>query len=241
MASRGTSSAVRKAPRLPQPGRICKCDRVIDLVLPCLDEAAALPALLSAVPTGVRPIVVDNGSTDGSPGIARGLGAVVIDCPERGYGAACHAGLSAADNDIVAFCDCDGSIDPSYIPAMADLVSRGAADLVTGRRRPTTWRAWPIHARVANAALAWRLRRAGAPVHDLGPVRVARRADLLELGLRDRRSGYSLETVLLAAKAGWRIAEQDVEYHPRTGRSKVTGTARGTLQAMRDMSAVLAR
>lgn len=210
-------------------------------MLPCLDEAAALPSLLSAVPAGVRPIIVDNGSTDDSASVARALGAVVVDCPQRGYGAACHAGLMAADHDIVAFCDCDGSLDPAYIPGMAQLVRQDEADLVTGRRRPTTRGAWPVHARAANAALTWRLRRAGAPVHDLGPLRVARRADLLRLGLQDRRSGYPLETVLLAARAGWRIVEQDVDYHPRTGVSKVTGTARGSLQAMHDMSAVLAR
>jgi glycosyltransferase involved in cell wall biosynthesis len=214
---------------------------VIDLVLPCLDEEAALPGLLSTVPAGVRPIVVDNGSTDASVSVARKLGAVVVECRRRGYGAACHTGLLAAGSDVVAFCDCDGSIDPGCIPAMGKLVRQGTADLVTGRRRPTTWRAWPVHARIANAALSWRLRRAGAPVHDVGPVRVARRVDLLDLALQDRRSGYSLETLLLAARAGWRIAEQDVEYHPRAGRSKVTGTARGTLQAMRDMSVVLGR
>lgn len=214
---------------------------MIDLVLPCLDEEAALPRLLSAVPADVRVIVVDNGSTDGSALVARSLGAVVLNCEERGYGAACHAGLLAAVSDVVAFCDCDGSIDPSVIPAMAQLVLQGQADLVTGRRRPTTWRAWPIHARVANAALAWRLRRLGAGVHDVGPLRVARRTDLLQLMLQDRRSGYALETVLLAGRAGWRIVEQDIAYRPRTGTSKVTGTARGTFQAMRDMAVVLGR
>ncbi|MCK2213485.1 hypothetical protein MF672_006710 [Actinomadura sp. ATCC 31491] len=89
--------------------------------------------------------------------------------------------------------------------------------------------------------LARRLRRAaGVPVHDLGPMRACRRADLLGLGLRDRRFGYPLEMVLRAAAAGWRVAETDVGYHPRAGRSKVTGTVRGTLRAVADMRAVLA-
>jgi hypothetical protein len=116
------------------------------------------------------------------------------------------------------------------------------ADLVVGRRRPHGRGAWPVHARVANAVLAQRIRRStGAPLHDIGPLRVARRVDLLGLEQLDRRSGYPLETVLLAAKAGWRIVETDIDYHARSGRSKVTGTVRGTAQAIRDMSAVLAR
>ena len=131
---------------------------------------------------------------------------------------------------------------------MADLdagrVRAGTADLVLGRRRPTVRGAWPVHARLANAVLAWRLRRAvGAPLHDLGPMRAARRSDLLALDLRDRRFGYPLEMVVAAARAGWRIAEVDVDYAPRAAgtRSKVTGTVRGTARAVRDMAKVLAR
>ena len=120
-------------------------------------------------------------------------------------------------------------------------VATGRADLVLGRRRPITATAWPVHARAANLALATLLRRrTGSPVHDLGPMRAARRESLLALGIRDRRSGYPLEMVLRAAVAEWRIAEVDVRYAPRTGRSKVTGTLRGTLGAVRDMSRVLA-
>lgn len=101
--------------------------------------------------------------------------------------------------------------------------------------------AWPLHARLANAVLADRLRaRTGAPLHDLGPMRAARRERLLALGLGDRRSGYPLEMVLAASAAGMRIAETAVDYLPRSGRSKVTGTLRGTRQAVRDMRAVLA-
>ncbi|GAA2253139.1 hypothetical protein GCM10010430_41050 [Kitasatospora cystarginea] len=213
----------------------------VDVVLPCLDEAAALPWVLDRIPSGWRAIVVDNGSTDGSAELARSMGATVVHEPRRGFGAACHAGLLAAGAELVCFLDCDGSLDPAELPRLTGPVLAGSADLVLGRRRPTSARAWPLHARLANAELARRLRaRTGAPLHDLGPMRAARRERLLALGLGDRRSGYPLEMVLAAAAAGMRIAERPVEYRPRAGRSKVTGTLRGTRQAVRDMRAVLA-
>ncbi|SDJ49341.1 Glycosyl transferase family 2 [Frankineae bacterium MT45] len=215
---------------------------LIDLVLPCLDEAQALPWVLSRIPDGVRPIVVDNGSSDGSAEIARRFGALVVDCPTPGYGAACHAGLEAATAEFVGFCDCDASLDPADVLRLLRPVQRGWAELSVARRRPTSWRAWPLHARLANKELARRFRRAsGVPLLDVGPLRVARRVGLLELEIRDRRCGYPLETLLRAAQAGWRLEQIDVDYHPRSGRSKVTGTPRGTLQAVRDMSAVLSQ
>ncbi|MGC0316773.1 glycosyltransferase A (GT-A) superfamily protein (DUF2064 family) [Kitasatospora acidiphila] len=213
----------------------------VDVVLPCLDEAAALPWVLGRIPSGWRAIVVDNGSRDGSAELARSLGATVVSEPRRGFGAACHAGLLAATAELVCFLDCDGSLDPAQLPRVTGPVLDGTADLVLGRRRPTAVGAWPAHARFANAVLARRLRaRTGAPLHDLGPMRAARRERLLALGLGDRRSGYPLEMVLAGAAAGMRIAETPVDYLPRAGRSKVTGTVRGTRQAVRDMRAVLA-
>ena len=215
----------------------------VDVVLPCLDEAAALPWVLSRIPPGYRAIVADNGSSDGSPAIATAYGAQVVHVPMRGFGAAAHAGLEAATADVVCFCDADGSLDPLQLPRVAEPVRDGTADLVLGRRRPTTWRAWPVHARAGNACLARRLRRgAGVPVHDLGPMRAARREDLLALRLADRRFGYPLEMVVKAAREGWRVREVDVDYAPRTGggRSKVTGTVRGTLRTVADMGRVLA-
>ena len=126
---------------------------------------------------------------------------------------------------------------------MVEPVAAGRADLVLGRRRPTRRDAWPPHARLGNAVLAWRLRRAaGVPVHDLGPMRAGRREQLVALDLRDRRFGYPLEMVLRAARTGLRVAEVDVDYAPRAGgRSKVTGTVRGTARAVRDMAKVMAR
>jgi len=215
----------------------------VDVVLPCLDEAAALPWVLSRIPVGYRAIVADNGSTDGSPDIAARLGARVLHVPRRGFGAAAHAGLEAATAPVVCFLDADGSFDPEQLPLVVDPVGQGRADLVLGRRRPTTRRAWPAHARVGNAVLAARLRRAaGVPLHDLGPMRAARRTALLGLGLTDRRFGYPLEMVVKASRAGWRIREVDVDYAPRTmgGRSKVTGTLRGTVRTVLDMGRVLA-
>ncbi|GGT43144.1 hypothetical protein GCM10014713_41200 [Streptomyces purpureus] len=213
----------------------------VDVVLPCLDEAEALPWVLARIPADWRALVVDNGSTDGSADVARACGATVVHEPRRGFGAACHAGLLAAEADIVCFCDCDASLDPGLLTGFVTAVSEGRADLVLGRRRPQGRGAWPAHARAGNLALAQMLRRrTGLRLHDLGPLRAARRADLLSLGLTDRRSGYPLQMVVRAADAGWRVSEVDVPYLPRTGRSKVTGTWRGTWQAVRDMSRVLA-
>jgi glycosyltransferase involved in cell wall biosynthesis len=187
----------------------------VDVVLPCLNEVDALPWVLARLPAGYRAIVADNGSTDDSAALARRLGATVVTVPQRGYGAAVHAGLTAATAAVVCVCD---------------------------RRRPTTARAWPAHARLGNAVVARELRRrARVPVRDIGPVRAARREDLLALGVADRRFGYPLELLVRSAHAGWRIVEIDIPYLPRRGRSKVTGTVRGTVRTVRDFSAVLGR
>jgi glycosyltransferase involved in cell wall biosynthesis len=214
---------------------------VIDVVLPVLDEAAALPWVLQRMPDGFRAIVADNGSTDDSATIAAQFGAVVVSEPRRGFGAACHAGLLAATADVVCFMDADGSLDPRDLKLVADPVCTRLADLVLGARRPQRG-AWPLHARLANRILALELRRRCATnLTDLGPMRAARRADLLALDLQDRRFGYPLEMVLRAAQGGWHIEERPVGYRARSGgRSKVTGTVRGTVRAVRDMAEVLA-
>ena len=212
------------------------------MIIPVLDEAAALPSLLAAMPGGYRPIVVDNGSTDGSGEIAASLGARVVTEARRGFGSACWAGLVAADPDdgVVCFMDGDGSLDPADLPSVAGPVLAGTADLVLGARRPTGSGSWPRHARAANAVLAAELRRrTGYPLRDLGPMRAGRAQALRDLGIRDRRFGWPLEMVLRAAVAGWAVEEVPVPYSPRTGRSKVTGTVSGTARAVRDMAGLL--
>lgn len=211
-----------------------------EIVLPCLDEAQALPAVLAGLPAGWPVLVVDNGSADGTADVARSLGARVVTEPRRGYGAAVHAGLEAAEGDLVAFLDGDGSLDADVLPGMADAVASGRADLAVGRRLPVSATAWPWHARAGNALVAAVLRRRGVPVHDIAPVRVARRDALLGLGIRDRAFGYPLELLLRAGAAGWRIDERPVAYGARAGgRSKVSGSVRGTARAVRDMAGLL--
>ena len=211
-------------------------------MLPCLDEAAALPWVLARMPAGYRPIVVDNGSRDGSPEIAAELGAMVVLAERRGYGAACHAGLLAATAPLVAVMDADASLDPQQLPDLVAPLRSGEADLVVGARRLVTRASQSWSLRVANAELSRRLRRrTGLPLRDLGPMRAAGRLALLGLDLQDRRSGYPVETVVRAADAGWRVRAVEIDYHPRSGRSKVTGTPLGAWRAVRDMSAMMAR
>jgi glycosyltransferase involved in cell wall biosynthesis len=212
----------------------------VDVILPCLDEADALPSVIGRLPEGYRAIVVDNGSTDGSADIARALGATVVTESRRGFGSACAAGVAAATADFVAFCDADASMDPAELPPLVDRVASGRVDLALGRRVPTTRGAWAPHARFANRVLAVLMRRAtGYRLRDLGPMRVMRREDLVALDLQDRRSGYPLEMVLAAHAAGWLVDESDIGYAQRVGDSKVTGTLRGTVNAVKDMTRLL--
>jgi glycosyltransferase involved in cell wall biosynthesis len=213
-----------------------------DLILPCRDEAPALIALLPRVPAGFSVIVADNGSTDDTAAVARSLGAKVVTETTPGYGAAVHAGLAAATADYVAFMDGDGSFDPADLVAMLADVHAGRADLAVGRRRPVSPRVWPWHARAGNALIvAWLRRRIGMTAHDIAPIRVCRREPLLFLNVQDRRFGYPVELLQKATLAGWRLAERDVDYHPRAlgTRSKVSGSLTGTVRTARDFWAVL--
>ncbi|SDP20578.1 Glycosyltransferase involved in cell wall bisynthesis [Pedococcus dokdonensis] len=215
----------------------------VDVVLPCLDEAEALPWVLDRMPSWARPILADNGSTDGSGAIARERGVLVVDVTRRGYGAACHAGLMAATAPLVAFMDADASLDPR---SLADLLAAhqvaepGRPHLVVGARQPESRAAWALRLRVANRVLAGRVSRAtGLELADIGPMRLADTVALQRLPIADRRSGYPVETVLRAARAGWAVTGVAVPYLTRSGRSKVTGTWLGAARAVHDMSRVL--
>ena len=213
-----------------------------DVVLPCRDEALALPTVLAAIPAGMRAIVVDNGSADGTADVALAYGAMVVSEPRPGYGAAVHSGVLAASAPLVAVIDGDCSLDPGDLVRLAELVLSGAATMAVGRRRPTRRGVWPWHARVGNAAITWRLRRvAKLSVHDIAPIRVCGREDLLALGVRDRRFGYPLELLLKAGAAAWTVVEVDVPYGPRAvgTRSKVSGSVAGTVRALHDFARVL--
>jgi glycosyltransferase involved in cell wall biosynthesis len=212
----------------------------VTVVLPCLNEATSLPGVLAALPPGYRALVVDNNSTDDTAAVARAHGAEVVHETQPGYGAAVHAGVAAAGTPIVAVIDADGSMDPGDLPRLVAELDAGA-DMAIGRRRPTPGLRWPWHARLGTAAVCWRLRhRHGLPVHDIAPMRVARRDALLNLGVADRRSGYPLELLVRAAAAGWRVVEHDVDYGPRTGgKSKVSGSLRGSVIAALDFWRVI--
>jgi glycosyltransferase involved in cell wall biosynthesis len=212
----------------------------VTVVLPCLNEAAALPGVLAAMPDGYRPLVVDNNSTDDTATVARSHGAEVVAEPRPGYGSAVHAGVVAATTAVVAVLDADGSLDPRDLPGLVAELDSGA-DMVIGRRRPLPGVRWPWHARLGTAAVCWRLRRRHRlPVHDIAPMRVARRDALLGLGVTDRRSGYPLELLVRAADAGWHVVEREVAYGPRTGgQSKVSGSLGGSVIAALDFWRVI--
>jgi glycosyltransferase involved in cell wall biosynthesis len=212
----------------------------VTVVLPCLNEAESLPGVLELIPEGYLALVIDNNSTDGTADVARRCGAQVVEETRPGYGAAVHAGMVAATTPIVAVLDGDGSLDPRELPKLVDELDRGA-DMAVGRRRPLPGVRWPWHARLGTQVVCWRLRRRHRiPVHDIAPMRVARRDAIVGLGVADRRSGYPLELLVRAAAADWVIAEHDVAYGTRTGgKSKVSGSVRGSFFAVLDFWRVI--
>lgn len=210
----------------------------LGLVIPALDEEAAIGAVVTAVPRGLVDdlLVVDNGSRDRTAAVARAAGARVVVEPRRGYGAACWAGVQALAPGIglVAFLDGDGSQDPAELPRLLDPLWRDAADLVLGVRRFDAGGAdHPRHAVLGTRAVALVLQwRFGVRLRDLGPFRAIRREAMLGLDLRDRGFGWPVEMVAKAARHGLRIAEVEVSQRPRAGgRSKVAGTLGGSLRA----------
>ena len=212
----------------------------VTVVLPCRNEAGSLPGVLAAVPAGYVALVVDNGSDDGTATVASRCGAAVVTEPTLGYGSAVQAGVEAARTSIVCVLDGDGSMDPGDLPVLVDLV-RSGVDLAVGRRVREPGTPWPAHARAGNAVVAARLRwKFHLPVHDIGAVRAVRRQVLLDLGVEDRRSGYPLELLVRAGRAGLRVEERPVTYRPRTsGTSKISGSVRGSAIATWDFLKVI--
>ena len=213
----------------------------VTVILPALDEAAALPAALASFPPQADLLVVDNGSTDQTAAVAAAHGAQVVHEPRRGFGAACWTGVQAATGEVLVFADADGSFDGADLPAVARPVLAGEADLVVGSRMahrdPGAMSALAV---LENRLLGLACRLLfGVPVTDLGPFRAIRRDRLLALGMTDLGSGWPLEMIGRAGAVGLRVAEVPVRYRPRAGgRSKVSGSVRGTVRAVTAMAAV---
>jgi glycosyltransferase involved in cell wall biosynthesis len=237
--ARGLQSGIDRHPA-PSSEALKVC-----VLMPALDEADALPSALAGRPAGVEVVVIDNGSTDGTGAVAEALGARVICEPRRGFGAACVAGLCAAEGaDIVVYMDADATLSWADLPAvLAPLIDRDA-DLVLGRRvRALRQRgAMRWHVAVANGLLGWLCSRSsGVRIHDISPYRAMRRTTLLDLDLADRSYGWPLEMVLRAGRAGLRVTEVPVVYRTRVGTSKVTGRLWPTVRATIRMARVLAQ
>lgn len=229
--------AARRAVPAPPERREPMLEPSVAVVLPALDEAGAVAGVVRGFrAVGARVVVVDNGSVDATVDVAAAEGAVVVREPRRGYGAACLAGLAhlrADPPDVVAFADCDGTVDPGDLARLVAPVARGEADLALGRRARLECGALLPHQRAGNAAAALIIRLVhGLRVRDVPPFRAARWDFLERLRLREGTYGLPVETVVLAHRAGGRVVEVDVAYRRRAGgESKIAGTLRGSLAA----------
>lgn len=208
----------------------------VSLIIPALNEAGCLGALLAEVPPDAvdEVLVVDNGSTDGTAEVARAGGARVISEPQPGYGYACAAGAAAARGAVLVFMDGDGSFVPAQIGSLVGAIDAGA-DLALGTRMRggLVAGAMPPHQLYGNRLVARLVRGIyGVPLTDLGPFRAVRRPLLDRLAMRERTYGWPIEMIVKAARQGARIVELPVAYRPRfAGQSKVGGTLRGTVLA----------
>jgi glycosyltransferase involved in cell wall biosynthesis len=206
----------------------------VSLIIPALNEGESLERLMAevnALPLH-QVIVVDNGSSDRTADVARSCGAQVIGEPRRGYGYACAAGAAAATGDVLAFMDGDGSFVPAELPRLLAPLAQGTADLVLGSRRLGNSPAnMPPHQAFGNQLFTTLLRRRfHLPLSDLGPYRAIRSELLLKLDMQERTYGWPLEMIIKTAALRKPIVEVPVTYRPRfAGRSKVSGTLRGSL------------
>ena len=210
----------------------------IGVIIPALNEEESLPYVLPELPWSIldRVIVVDNGSTDRTAAVAAAGGALVVHEPQRGYGAACFAGIRAAQEaDILVFLDADGSFDAGEIPLLVAPIERGEAELVLGSRLRGEREsgAMPPHALFGNWLVASVIHHlAKIPLTDLGPFRAIRRLTLERLQMQERTYGWPSEMIVKAARLGVPIREIPVRYRRRRGgHSKVSGTWRGTFGA----------
>jgi glycosyltransferase involved in cell wall biosynthesis len=209
----------------------------VSVVIPTHNEAQAIERVLADIPfdLATEVIVVDSNSNDGTPEIARNTGARVVQEPRRGYGRACLSGLAAANSpDVVAFLDGDYSDRPSELRLLLTPIAEGRAEIVLGSRLHDgrSRGALPWHQLLGNRLAAGLIRILyGVKISDLGPFRAARADVLDQLALEETSYGWAVEMILKAALKGFRIIEVPVSYYPRIGRSKISGTLKGTLGA----------
>ena len=209
------------------------------VIIPALNEAGAIGRVVEEVPADWvdEVIVVDNGSSDKTAEVAAAAGARVISQPQQGYGYACAAGAAAAkDAELLVFMDGDYSFRPSEIPLLLVPFREGQADLVLGSRLAEGRLppgAMPHHARFGNWLVSGLMRMLyGLQVTDLGPFRAIRRSLLVDMAMQEMTYGWPTEMMVKAARSGARVHEVPVSYHPRlAGRSKISGTIRGTVLA----------
>jgi len=209
----------------------------VSVVIPTHNEAQAIGRVLADLPSNLTTevIVVDSNSNDGTPEIAARMGARVIPEPRRGYGRACRTGLAAANSpDVVVFLDGDYSDRPSELPILLAPIAEGRADITLGSRlqRQLSPGAMPWHQAFGNRLAAGLIRLLyGLEISDLGPFRAGRADVLHTLALEENTYGWAVEMILKGTLAGYRVVEVPVSYFPRIGKSKISGTLKGTLGA----------
>lgn len=209
----------------------------ISVILPALNEAGSIAQVLAEIPRlpDLEILLVDGGSSDGTPAIAANAGARVIHQPIRGYGRACYTGAVEARGEIVAFLDADGADDPRQLPALIEPLLAGRAEMVLGSRLAGGLApgAMPWHQQAGNRLAAALIRRIyHLPLTDLSPFRTVLKSELLALNMVEMTYGWPTEMIVKAVRRGWRVLELPVPYRPRLGgRSKISGTLRGTILA----------